>query len=53
MIDLLASYNYTDISQILEKNKNGLLKWKEEYKNKCNEILMTFFKNRKDDEIIL
>jgi hypothetical protein len=53
MIDLLASYNYTDISQILEKNENGLLKWKEEYKNKCNEILMTFFKNRKDDEIIL
>ena len=26
-----------------------LLKWKDNYKDKCNETLLTFFKNRKDD----
>ena len=50
MIDLLSLYNLTDIEQLLEKNENGLLRWKENYKNKCNEILLTFFENRKDDE---
>jgi len=50
MIDLLSYYNFTDISQLLEKNEDGLLKWNEKYKDKCNEILLTFFKNRKDDK---
>jgi hypothetical protein len=50
MLDLLSSYNLTDVSQLLEKNEDGLLKWKEQYKHKCNEVLLTFFENRKDDE---
>ena len=50
MMNLLSFYNFTDISQLLEKNEHGLLEWKEEYKHKCNEVLLTFFKNRKDDK---
>ena len=50
VLDLLTTYNCTDISQLLERNENGILKWKEEYKEKCNEVLLTFFENRKDDE---
>lgn len=47
--NLLSLYKLTDISQLLEKNESGLLKWKDNYKDKCNETLLTFFKNRKDD----
>jgi hypothetical protein len=50
MMNLLSFYKFTDISQLVEKDEHGLLKWKDEYKQKCNQVLLTYFKNRKDDK---
>jgi hypothetical protein len=50
MMNLLSFYKLTDISQLVEKDEHGLLKWKDEYKQKCNHVLLTYFKNRKDDK---
>jgi len=51
MMNLLSFYNFTDVSQLVEKDEHGLLKWKDDCKQKCNEVLLTYFKNRKDDDV--
>lgn len=47
--DLLSFFGVDDIIHLLKRDDNGLLQWKDEYKDKCNESIKTFFINRFDD----
>jgi hypothetical protein len=47
--DLLSFFGVDDIIHLLKRNDDGLLQWKDEYKQKCNENIKTFFINRFDD----
>ena len=47
--DLLSFFGFDDINNLLKRNDDGLLQWKDEYKQKCNENIIVFFINRFDD----
>jgi hypothetical protein len=38
------------LADITEKNTDGILEWKQLYKNRMNSFILTYFKNRDDDD---
>jgi len=48
--DILILFSKKDVSEILERNENIILVWKEEYREKCNSSMVKYFKDRCDDK---
>ncbi len=47
----LKKYNYDDIVNLIEYDDNGILQWKKECKDNMNKVMLTYFKNRSDDDV--
>jgi hypothetical protein len=47
--NLLKSYNLTEIEEVIEHNEFGLFKWKENFKEAFNNLMLNYFKERNDD----
>ncbi len=51
LIKEIKKYNYDDISYLIEYDNNGLIHWKKEVKDNMNKVMLTYFKNRSDDDV--
>ena len=51
MNQLLKSKNINQLSDVFEYNEEGIIKWKDEYRDEFNQHMLEFFLNRKDDSL--
>lgn len=46
---IVKKYEIRKLSQMTERNDDGILEWKKEYKMEMNELLLKYFQDREDD----
>lgn len=51
VLNILKSVNLKEINEVIEYNEEGLLKWKDNYKDLFNAHIFNYFKNRNDDSL--
>ena len=47
---LLIEFSKSDVSELVERDENKMLKWKDEFKEKFNKHLLKYFSDRHDDK---